>query len=221
MGIEIVHYEMPLDDRGRARHRPLNVPDKIVFGAGGATRNSRHLAGSDFEVDDERQGAMPNVFKLPAFNLAWSEWQARMFAFQSLNPGHFVGAHHPFALFRQFGRLLVQRVDVRDLLIEPLIRFRGQPVTDQVRTETLFLSSRDACRGEIVPTMPRFTSSSAISRPVHWLRGRPDCSGFSQASCSIWQIWSTVKRAGAPGRGKSSSRSSQLKSFSAMGCNAN
>ena len=44
------------------------------------------------------------------------------------------------------------------------------------------------------------------------LADRPAFSGASHASCSIWHIWSAVKRDGAPGRGKSSSRSSALKS---------
>jgi hypothetical protein len=35
--------------------------------------------------------------------------------------------------------------------------------------------------------MPRFMTSAAISRLVHWLIGRSDCSGFSQARAMIWQ----------------------------------
>src|SRR4030067_340225 len=161
---------------------------------------------------------MPNVFKLPAFDLARRHRQTWVFSFQGLNAGHFIGTQHGFALCYQFWSLLIQRIDVIHLLIEPLIRFLGQPVTDQVRLEAPFLSSREACRAEIVSTIPRFTSSSAISRPVHWLIGRPDFSGFSQAICSMWQIWSAVKRGGVPGRGKSSRRSATLKSFSAIGC---
>src|SRR4030066_203122 len=164
---------------------------------------------------------MPNGFKLPAFDLARRHRQTWVFSFQGLNAGHFIGTQHGFALFYQFWSVLIQRIDVIHLLIEPLIRFLGQPVTDQVRLEAPFLSSREACRAEIVSTIPRFTSSSAISRPVHWLIGRPDFSGFSQAICSMWQIWSAVSRGGVPGRGKSSRRSSTLRSSSAIGCKSN
>jgi len=69
--------------------------------------------------------------------------------------------------------------------------------------------------------MPRFTISSAISRPVHWLMGRPACSGASPAICSIWQSWSALNREGAPGRGKSSRRSSRLKSATAIAPSTN
>ena len=69
--------------------------------------------------------------------------------------------------------------------------------------------------------MPRFLISSAISRLVHWLIGRPESSGFSQAIASIWQRWSAVIRAGAPGRGRSSSRSATVKSSNETGCNVN
>ena len=65
--------------------------------------------------------------------------------------------------------------------------------------------------------MFRLMISSASSRAVHWLIGRPDAAGASQANASIWQRWSAVMRRGAPGRGKSSSRSSTLSSKSGIG----
>lgn len=166
---------------------------------------------------------MPNVFKLPALDLARRQRQTRMFSFQGLNAGHFIGAQHGFALFRQFWSLFIQRIDVIHLFIKPFVFFfvRCQPIPDQVRLEAPFLSSREACRVEMVSTIPRFISSSAISRPVHWLIGRPAFSGFSQAICSIWQIWSAVRRGGVPGRGRSSRRSATLKSPSAIGCKSN
>lgn len=74
-----------------------------------------------------------------------------------------------------------------------------------------------ACLGEIVSTILRAIISSAISRPVHWLIGRPDFSGDSQANISSWQRWSAVIRTGPPGRGRSSSRSSALNSSSGIG----
>jgi hypothetical protein len=77
-----------------------------------------------------------------------------------------------------------------------------------------------ACLGEMVSTIFRLIISSAISRLVHWLIGRPDFSGGSHANASSWQRWSAVIRAGAPGRGRSSSRSSALNSSSGIGSNA-
>ncbi len=44
------------------------------------------------------------------------------------------------------------------------------------------LSSRLAWRGEMTAAMPRVRTSSALSRPVHWLMGRPEARGTSQAS---------------------------------------
>lgn len=63
--------------------------------------------------------------------------------------------------------------------------------------------------------------SSAISRFVQCVIGRPTSSGFSQASSSIRQICSALIRAGAPGRGRSSKRSSTLRSSRVIGCKAN
>src|ERR1700687_4454851 len=164
---------------------------------------------------------MPNVFEFAAFDFAGSQRQVGVLAFQRLHPRHFVGTHDRFALFSKHGRLLVQAVYLRDLFVEALIGFRGQPIANQVGLDAFFSNRRAAWRGEIFATIPRFTISSATSRPVHWLMGRPDCSGFSQASFSIWHSWSAVIRAGVPGRGRSSKRSAMLKSFSETGCKSN
>ena len=83
----------------------------------------------------------------------------------------------------------------------------------------LLFKSLAACLGEIVSTIFRAIISSASSRPVHWLIGRPDVSGSSQASASSWHRWSAVIRAGPPGRGRSSNRSSALNSSSGIGSN--
>ena len=77
-----------------------------------------------------------------------------------------------------------------------------------------------ACLGEILSTMLRAIISSAISRPVHWLIGRPDLSGASHANASSWQRWCAVICAGPPGRGKSSRRSSTPNSSSGIGLRA-
>ena len=69
--------------------------------------------------------------------------------------------------------------------------------------------------------MPRLTISSAISRAVQWLIGRSASSGSSQAIASIWQRCPAVISAGAPGRGRSSNRSSTLRSSKAIGCRVN
>jgi hypothetical protein len=56
--------------------------------------------------------------------------------------------------------------------------------------------------------MPRLLASSANSRGVQWLRGRPAApSGGSQASAMIWHHCSAVTVAGVPGRGASWRRS--------------
>jgi len=63
-----------------------------------------------------------------------------------------------------------------------------------------FLSSRAAWRPEMVGTIPRLTISAAISRPVHWLIGRPAALGASHARATIRHTCSGVIRAGQPDR---------------------
>ena len=66
-------------------------------------------------------------------------------------------------------------------------------------------------------TISRRIISSASSRAVHWVIGRAESSGCSHASAVIRQTCSAVIRAGVPGRGTSSSRSSTVKSSNARG----
>jgi hypothetical protein len=67
--------------------------------------------------------------------------------------------------------------------------------------------------------MPRLITSSAISRWVQWVIGRPDWLGASHAMPTIAQICWGVNRAGLPERGASAKRSSMLNSASGIGWN--
>ena len=77
---------------------------------------------------------------------------------------------------------------------------------------------RAACRGEICLIIPRRITSSAISRPVHWLIGRS--LGCEHPIAITWQICSAVIWLLLPGRGTSRSRSCTDRSASAMFCKA-
>lgn len=63
-----------------------------------------------------------------------------MFAFQSLNPGHFVIADNPFALLGQLGGLLIAVIDILVFALKLVIVLGCEPITDQMRFEIgLFL----------------------------------------------------------------------------------
>ena len=64
--------------------------------------------------------------------------------------------------------------------------------------------------------IPRRTISSASSRWLHWLIGRPEPFGCSQASARIWHTCSALSRGWTPGRGASASRLATLTSSSGM-----
>ena len=128
---------------------------------------------------------MANVLELTSFHLAGRHRQPWMLALKGLDAGQLVATHGALSLLLVLWRQAVDFTHVRHLGIKVrIIRWR-QPVTDAVGLQIPLLSSRWACRGEIVATMPRPMISSAISRPVHWLIGRPDFSGTSQASATI------------------------------------
>src|SRR5207249_723164 len=60
---------------------------------------------------------------------------------------------------------------------------------------------RPTLRVLMVSISPRLRTSSATSRGVQWLTGRPDAAGSSHATATIWTICSAVKVAGVPERG--------------------
>lgn len=142
MGVQIVGHEMPLGDRRISLDRVPDMICEVRFGAGLATRGRDHLPTGDIEVDDQRLRTVPHVFELPPFDLARSQGKTWMLALQGLHAGQLVGAEHPFTRLRQFGCLLVQRVDVCHLLLELLVGCWRQPVANQVRLEsTRFLKA--------------------------------------------------------------------------------
>jgi len=65
-------------------------------------------------------------------------------------------------------------------------------------------------------TMLRRRISSASSRALHWLIGRSESAGTSQASAMIWQICSGVIRAGRPDLGASAKRSATRRQLAGL-----
>src|SRR5712692_2432398 len=108
-----------------------------------------------------------------------------MLALQGLHTGQLIQADRAFPLCSALGGTCIQLTALDTLFVSPLIGNLGYPVAEPVRLQPPFLSSRAACRGEICSTMPRAFISSAISRPVHWLIGRPALAGASQAKAAI------------------------------------
>ena len=56
-----------------------------------------------------------------------------MLPFEGLHAGQFVGRNGPYALAGEFGCLPVKGIDIGDFLLQLLVRFRRQPVTDLMR----------------------------------------------------------------------------------------
>jgi hypothetical protein len=65
--VELISDEDPLRQR-IGLDGPVNVGDDVGFRAGGPDRRADHLAGRDVEVCDQRQGAVPDILELDAFD---------------------------------------------------------------------------------------------------------------------------------------------------------
>jgi len=141
-----------------------------------------------------------------------------MFALQGLHPGQHIRADDAFSSLGPLGGRRVELAPLDNFLVPPLIRDCRKPVAEAVRLEPPFFSSRAACRGEICWMMPRAITSSAISRPVHWLMGRPALLGASQANAAIWQRCSIVIWGVLPGRGASCKRAVMLSVSRSIPC---
>ncbi len=71
-----------------------------------------------------------------------------MFSFQGLHAGQFIIADNPLALSSQFGRPLIQVIDVGVLGLKLIIVLGRQPGADQMRFEISFFL-KDVRRGEL------------------------------------------------------------------------
>src|ERR687885_1896116 len=220
MDVQIVHHKPPARRCRVTLDHLLHMRDEIRFRPRWPQERGNNLARHHVATQDTRTGAMPDVLKFAALDLARCQRQARMLALQRLHPGQFIRAHRAFALLRACGCLTIDRTDGADCLRQVLLRGRGQPVAAQMRLEIPFLSRRAAWRAEIFGTMPRLTTSLAISRPVHCEIGRPASWGVSQARATIWQRCSALIWMGRPERGTSLSRSCSENSESGMGAKA-
>ncbi len=200
----------PHSVRHRPRSRPAVVPtapwlpDHAVASRwpGQYTRPSRKL-----KPTIEGGSTVADVLELSAFDLARRHRQSRMLSFQGLYTSQLIRADGSLPLFMPLGRQMIGLADVSHIVTMVGIVGWCQPVANQVWLQIPLFSNRWAWRGEMLSTIPRRMISSAISRPVHWLMGRPDCSGASQANDTIWQTCSAVMTGGLPARGSSSNRS--------------
>ncbi len=127
MRVEIIRHAGPFVHQGGGFDGPLNVALEVLLGARRASGHVAHLPRGDFEVDDERPGASPDVLELWARHEAWAQGSIRMLAFQRLDAGHFIGTDHAFALFFQGVGVLIEMVDVFDFFVPVVIRFRRSP----------------------------------------------------------------------------------------------
>src|SRR5438270_1333588 len=214
MGVQLVTHHMPAGRLGLGGHYGLQMGQEIGFGAGRSTGGSQQVAGDDIAAQDEGARPMSHILKFPPLDFALCQRQAGVLAFERLDTRQLVGTHGHFSLLSSPRRFCIHRADGRDLLVALRLVRRSQPIADQVRLEIVFFNKRAACRGEICLMMPRRMTSSAISRPVHWLMGRS--LGCSQAIAITWQICSALIWLLLPGRGTSLSRSCTDRSASAM-----
>ena len=185
MGVEVVHHEMPAGRLRVAGKRACDMRGEIRLRAAWPARRFPNLARDHIPIEDERLCAMPEVLELAPPYLPRCHRQVGMHPFQGLHARQLIGADHPFAVRRPRRCRAIERTNICHLGGKRRIVARREPIADQVRLEIPLLSSRAAWRGEIVATMPRAVISSAISRPLHWLIGRPAVAGAVQASATI------------------------------------
>jgi hypothetical protein len=155
---------------------------------------------------------MPFIFEFLSLDMTRQHRQGRMKLLERLDAGHLVGAHHMRPLRSKHGGRFIDLTDSADLFGQFARDHRGEESTssacDGAAKRSPF-KNRSTVRGEIRSTMPRLTASSASSRGVQVLIGRPAASGFSHGSRhDLHELLRSVKVAGAPGRCASVKRTS-------------
>src|SRR5947209_10122334 len=181
------------------------MSQKICLGPRRSSVWGHQLSAGDIPTQDEGACAMTEIFKFASLHFSRSQRQSRMFALQGLDACQFISTYRPFALLSPLGGLVIELTDGYDGFFAMRISRWREPIADQMRLEIPLFNTRAAWRGEMVGRMPRRITSSAISRPVHWLIGRS--LGCSQARATIWHVCSALISEGRPGRGTSVRRS--------------
>jgi len=167
MDIQIVQDDVPLRRFGVACHQALEMCEGILFRPCWPPGWFDDLAAHHIPVDEPGQCAVANVFEFASQHMTGKHWQVGIVPFQRLDPCQLIQADGALSLFGAFHGTQIEGTSLTDLLVPVGIRYFREPVPESVGLEAPFLSSRDACRGEIWVTMPRAFISSAISLPVH------------------------------------------------------
>lgn len=185
MNVQVVQDHVPLRGFGIAGHQALHMRESILFGARRSPGWFDDVAGDDIEIDKPGEGAMPDILELTPQHVAWVHRQVGMLALQGLHPSQFIHTDAALSLLGPLRGQGIHLTPLHNFLAALRIGYLRQPVAEAVRSQAPFLSSRAACRGEICSTIPRTFTSSALSRPVHWLIGRPDLAGASHAKAAM------------------------------------
>lgn len=85
MGIEVITDNMPTRDVRISGDDRLGMRQENSFRARGSTKRSHKVARHDIAAENEAAGAVPLVLEFTSLDMAWSQRESRMFAFQSVN----------------------------------------------------------------------------------------------------------------------------------------
>jgi hypothetical protein len=182
----------------RPAHGPENRPRCVWDRPRGPALARHHIP-----TKEERARPRAAVRKLPALALPRGHRQPRMCALQGVPARQCVCPDDPLALLRPRGGVAVERADVCDCGGTVGRVGRRQPIAPAMRLPRPWLNSRAAWRGDLWATIWRCVISAALSRAVHWRRGRPVWAGVAPASAPLWPTGWSVMRTGLPGRGAS------------------
>jgi hypothetical protein len=185
MDVEIIDDKVPTTGSRVGSNDSLDVGEKIGFSSSGAGIRCQHLARDHIATQDESKSAMASILELPTLHGPWLHGETWVLSFQGLHTSHLIRAYRALALFMQGWGLLIDGTDFIYLFVQVRIVWRRQPVANAVGLKVPLFSSRCTCRSEIFSTIFRSITSLASSLPDHWLMGRPDFSGASQARLTI------------------------------------
>ena len=134
VSVQIIRDDMPTAYFRCAGDKRLEILRKVFFRARFANM-TKDLAAGHVESGNQRLRAMADIFKFAPLGMAGLHRQPRCDALKRLDSRHFIDGQGSFSFLRALCGGGISGTNIKRFLLSVFIRFRRQPVADEMGLE--------------------------------------------------------------------------------------